>query len=122
VTASVDGEPVTAMVRLEGRTVTPGITFSPAVAHEGRVTFVRGTDFPPGRLLLLGWSRGPVGLSAVVPDEEGTFEEPVVVLRSSGAGPRELSIEIPGVTEPVEAPPLLVVRGSLQPPDFRTRN
>jgi hypothetical protein len=122
VVATVDGEPVSQLVPLDGRTTTPEITFSPTVAHEGRVTFVQGTGFAPGRLLLMAWSRGPVGLPIAVPDDVGSFEIPVVMIRGAGAGPRDLTVVMPGVSEAVEAPPLLVVQGSLQPPDFRTRN
>lgn len=122
VSATVEDVELTQVVPASGLTATPEISFSPSVAHEGRVTFVHGEDFSPGRLLTLTWSRGPVAVPIVIPDLDGSFTAPVLVVKGGGAGPRTLTVTMPGVSQPVEAAPLMVVQGSLQPPDFRIRN
>jgi len=113
---------VAQVVVTTGAVPTPELNFSPAVAHEGRVTFVTGTDFLPGQPLQLAWDRGPVSVPRVIPDADGSFRVPVVVLKGAGAGLRVLTVSMPSVAVDVQGPPLLVVLGSAQPPDFVTRN
>ncbi len=149
--STVDGIGYTQDVPLTGSTTDPEVVLSPAVAHEGRVTFVEGTHFAPGVPVLLTWSSGPVASSTVVPDETGSFSAPVIVLAGGGSGPRGLSVTVPGLTDLLAPPPgspgespsesptgspagpvptdvvgvdaeVLVVPGSLQPPDFVSRN
>jgi hypothetical protein len=122
VLAAVGGSVVSQVVPVGGAAKAPEITFAPAVAHEGRVTFVSGEFFLPGVPLQLEWSRGPVAVPLVIPDASGSFTVPTVVIKGPGAGPRTLTVTMPLVSQPVEASPLMVVVGSAQPPDFLTRN
>jgi len=106
-------------VRLSGTAAQPEIEVSPTVAREGRVVFVSGTGFLPGEPLELTWSGGPVGLPAVVPDTSGQFTAPIVIFEGR-PGLQTLTVTMPGIAS-VETE-VLVVQGSLQPPDFVTRN
>ena len=107
-------------VKLTGQAVEPTLNLSPTVAREGRVVFVTGTGFLPGAPVSLGWSGGPVAVPEIIPDANGEFTAPVVVL-SGRPGMHELTLTMPGVGT-IDAPPVLVVPGSLQPPDFVSRN
>ena len=106
-------------VRLSGDGAQPEIEVSPTVAREGRVVFVSGTGFLPGQPLELTWSGGPVGLPEVVPDASGEFTAPLVIFEGR-PGLQSLTVTMPGIGS-VETE-VLVVQGSLQPPDFVSRN
>jgi len=106
-------------VRLSGHGAQPEIEVSPTVAREGRVAFVSGTGFLPGQPLELTWSGGPVGLPEVVPDASGQFTAPIVIFEGR-PGLQSLTVTMPGIGS-VETE-VLVVQGSLQPPDFVSRN
>ena len=106
-------------VRLSGDGAQPEIEVSPTVAREGRVVFVSGTGFLPGQPLELTWSGGPVGLPEVVPDASGEFMAPMVIFEGR-PGLQSLTVTMPGIGS-VETE-VLVVQGSLQPPDFVSRN
>ena len=59
----------------------------------------------------------------MIPDDDGAFRAPVVLLKGRGPGERQLTVVMPTVENgSVEADPLLVVPGSAQPPDFVTRD
>ena len=111
---AVEYAPVTGLIE------EPTLTTSPTVAREGRVVFVTGTGFKPDVPVLLGWSGGPVAVQEIVPDSTGAFSAPVVVI-SGRPGTHELTVTMPEVGT-VTAAPVLVVPGSLQPPDFTGRN
>ncbi len=112
--------PILQLVDLAGTTAVPELSLSPTVAREGRVIFVTGSNFLPGVSLQLDWSGGPLAVATITPDALGTFTAPVVVLPGR-AGTHTLSLTMPDVGT-IEAPPVVVVAGSLQPPDFVTRN
>jgi hypothetical protein len=125
VTATTGGSTVVQDLPVSGTTADPVVSYSPAVAHPGRVTLVRGTNFFPGRQLTLTWGGGLFSTPPVTVGPDGTFTVPVVVLGGVGAGVRTLSVSMPvGDDQPVtiQGPPLLVVPGSGQPPDFLTRD
>lgn len=126
VESTIDEVPVVQEVPVIGATAEPQVTFSPAVAYQGRVTFVHGINFYPGRLLLLSWTGGLMSTPVVMAEPDGTFSVPVVVLRGIGAGVRQLEVsmvlDLLEDAVSVKAPPLLVVQGSAQPPDFVTRD
>lgn len=139
-------------VPVSGTAAEPAVAFSPTVAHEGRVTFVQGAGFAPGRPVFLTWADGSSAGPAVVPADDGTFDAPVLVLAGGGTGPRPLTVTAPfpagllalltellapapdpnlpdgeqvepELPEPVVVETeVLVVPGSAQPPDFVTRN
>jgi len=120
VTVGAGDVPLLQLVQLAGTTAEPVIELAPTVAREGRVVFVTGTNFLPGEAVELDWSGGPLAVSTIVPDETGTFIAPVVVLPGR-AGTHTLTLTMPDVGS-VEAPDVLIVPGSLQPPDFANRN
>ena len=63
-----------------------------------------------------------MGSPEVVPEPDGSFAAPIVVLAGAGTGERTVVATTAGVTGEVESPPLLVVPGSAQPPDFVSRH
>ncbi|MFF0223530.1 HYR domain-containing protein [Streptomyces sp. NPDC004629] len=105
------------------RVLEPRLTVTPAVARPGDVVLARGEDFPPGRTVALTWSRGiTAAQSPVRVGRDGTFEAQVPVLRKDQLGPRVLRARVPALDRlhrPKED--VLIVRRSLQPPDFAGR-
>jgi hypothetical protein len=121
--ATVAGLPYPQQLAMTGTTAEPALEYSPEVTQEGRVVFVSGQNFLPGEPVELTWDTGQVAAPVIVPDDEGTFFAPVVILKGRGPGVRQLTVSMPGVPDSdIEAPPLLVVLGSAQPPDFVTRS
>jgi hypothetical protein len=112
---------LTQYVDLAGETASPVVDVSPTVAREGRVVFATGSNFLPGQPLLFLWSGGGAVFPVVIPDTDGKFTAPVVILRDRDTGTHQLTVTMPGIGT-FEAPPVIVVPGSLQPPDFATRN
>ncbi|MFJ8788701.1 HYR domain-containing protein [Streptomyces sp. NPDC102462] len=105
------------------RVLRPKLTVTPAVARPGDVVLARGEDFPPGRTVALTWSRGiTAAQSPVRVGRDGTFEAQVPVLRKDQLGPRVLRARVPAL-ERLHRPEedVLIVRRSLQPPDFAGR-
>ncbi|MGW4776162.1 HYR domain-containing protein [Streptomyces filamentosus] len=102
------------------RVLQPRLEVTPRIVRPGEPVTVRGTDFPPGERVRLVWS---AGLTADAPpltaDRDGRFETQVLVLRKDRTGPRLLRAEAVRL-ERLEQP-VLVVRHSLQPPDFAGR-
>lgn len=121
VTATVAGTQVSQSVALSAATAEPEFEFQPTVAREGRVVFVQGRNFLPGEPVELVWSSGIVSAPEVVPDAAGEFSAPVVLLQAGEPGMRALTLTMPGIGS-FASEPLLVVLGSLQPPDFVSRN
>lgn len=121
VVAGAADQAPTRVISLAGTTAEPELTLSPTVAREGRVVFVTGLNFQPGLTLELTWTGGPVVLPTVVPDSSGRFTAPLVVLPGRRAGRHTLTLTMPGVGA-ISAPPVMIVAGSLQPPDFVNRN
>ena len=112
---------------LSGATLTPSVSYSPTVAYLGRVTFVRGTGFYPRQIVVLQWGGGIVTSPLALTDRDGTFTVPVIFDSGSGAGLRALTLSQPPRTLAeqvinVTAPPLPVVVGSAQPPNFVNRD
>ncbi|MFD6078115.1 HYR domain-containing protein [Streptomyces hydrogenans] len=102
------------------RVAQPRLEVTPRVVKPGEPVTVRGTDFPPGELVRLTWAPGLTADSTplrVGPD--GRFEAQVLVLRKDRTGPRSLRAEVARLERLEE--PVLVVRHSLQPPDFAGR-
>lgn len=102
----------------------PEITVAPGVGPAGFVPRATGKAFPPGATVRLAWT---VGISPtpgeVVVKADGTFDTQFLVFHNDRIGPRQL--EGAPVIGPafglVRSKDFLVVRSSLQPPDFVNR-
>jgi hypothetical protein len=115
--------PVTFDVPVDGTAVTPVLEFSPEVAREGRVVFLRGSGFLPGVPVTLDWDAGAAAAPEVVPDADGGFEAPLVIFKGFRSGIRSLTVSMPTIPDgAVRAPDLLVMQGTSQPPGFGVRN
>lgn len=102
-------------------TVEPSLELDPPLGAPGFVTVATGRGFPDGEDVVVEWDPG-VGSAGAVPDADGRFRVPLLVLPRSEPGPRTARGVIPGddvLPEP-EAP-FLVVPGTVQPGDFRIR-
>ena len=123
VVGSVEETEYPEQAALTGLVLAPLVEYSPTVVRDGRVVFVSGEGFLPGQPLQLTWDTGIVAGPVVVPDEAGAFEAPLVMVKGRGPGLRQLVISMPGVPgSEIDAPPLLVVPGTAQPPDWGVRN
>ncbi|HSV67252.1 MAG TPA: choice-of-anchor D domain-containing protein [Mycobacteriales bacterium] len=111
---------VSQLVRVTGSTLAPTLTARPAVIVVGRVALVSGEHFRPGTPVTLSWQPG-FGTVTVVPDRTGAFTTQLIVFRTDLAGERHAVASTAGL-RPVAGPPVLVVLGSLQAPDFSVRH
>jgi HYDIN/CFA65/VesB family protein len=103
-----------------GSTRTPKVTISPAVVPIGQVAQVAGTDFPPNASVAVTWQNG-LGETVVKADATGKFATPLITLRGDLLGSRNPAATVTGLPV-IKGPIVLVVPGSIQPPDFGTRN
>ncbi len=117
----------TRLVPLNGAGTQPTLKANPPLAPAGRVSQVTGTAFPPGQRVTLTLDGMPT-TTTVVAGPDGGFVTPLLVLPHTYAGPRQLHATVTvsaGLPTPVTVAlsvPFLVVPGTLQPPDFATRN
>jgi hypothetical protein len=107
-------------VGLRGLTATPTLQVEPPVVQPGQIVLVTGTNFPPGRALVLGWQTG-IGTQPAVADAKGHFQTAVLVFKRDVLGQRLLTGTLPGLPAPVLSPPVLVQPLSPQPPNFVLR-
>ncbi|MEV7419221.1 CARDB domain-containing protein [Streptomyces sp. NPDC089919] len=103
----------------------PALVLDPPLGPPGSVTRAVGSQFPPGTVLRLTWSRGvTVAAAPVVVGKDGGFTAPLLILVQDTLGERKLlaAQKAPGraLFSPVTAP-FLVVPGTLQPQDFQWR-
>ena len=110
----------TQAVPAAGSTRTPKVTITPAVVQVGQVAEVVGTDFPPSQQVTVTWQNG-LGESVLNTDAAGKFTTQLITLRGDILGSRNPAATVTGLPV-VKGPVVLVVPGSLQPPDFGTRN
>lgn len=103
-----------------GSTIAPTLNAEPAVLVAGRVASLAGEHFPPGQPVTIGWRPG-IGEVTAVPDGGGHLEAQLVTLKYDIAGSREPVAALPDLGVEVVGPPVLVVPGSYQPPDFSYR-
>jgi len=109
------------LVQLLGAGTTPSIEVNPAVVPVGRITTVLGTGFPPGHAVTIRMPGFPE-LTTVTPDAAGRFAKAVLVFPNSVPGSRPVEVTVDGTTPAVgDSENLLVVPGSLGPPDFLVR-
>lgn len=99
----------------------PLVSVLPGVSRPGKAVLVFGEDMPPGTEVLLSWSKGIMTAPGpYVVEDDGTFTQPVFVLRRDRLGKRR--IRVTSVTEdfsPVGAPllvayPLMVPVGEIE--------
>jgi hypothetical protein len=107
-------------VPASGKTRTPKVTISPAVVPVGQVAEVTGTDFPPSQSVTVTWQNG-LGEATVTTDAAGRFTTQLLTLRGDLVGARNPAATVTGIPV-IKGPVVLIVPGSVQPPDFGTRN
>jgi hypothetical protein len=115
----VPGAPQPHLVQLLGAGTAPAIQINPAVVTVGRITTVFGTGFPPGHTVSIRMPGFPE-LVQVTPDAAGIFAIPLLVYPNSVAGSRVVQAAVDGTTIG-DSKNLLVVPGTLGPPDFLIR-
>jgi hypothetical protein len=111
--------PLAHTVTLLGTSPTPALLVNPAVVVTGRVTTFSGTNFPPNATVLITVDHGGGTLRART-DAAGAFDAAYLVLTHSPLFDRKVTAIVVGTTLRAEGA-LLVVNGSVQPPDFGTR-
>ncbi len=99
------------------RILKPKLTVTPKAGPPGQAVLARGKDFPPGATVRLTWKPGITATrSPLRVGRDGTFEEPVLVLRKDQLGPRKLRADVRALDRLQK--PFLVVQRHLEPPDF----
>jgi Tol biopolymer transport system component len=111
------------LASLQGNGITPMLAFNPAVVPAGRVTEVFGSGFTPGQPVVLTMPGFPETVTAN-PDPAGNFVAPLVIFPHATEGARAGEITIVGYQAPgnVVSADLLVVPGTVAPPDFVSRH
>ena len=107
------------LVQLTGAGTAPSIQVNPGVVPVGRLTTVTGTGFPPGRVVTIGMPGFPE-LVRVTPNSAGLFSQSLQIFPNAVAGGRVVQATVDG-TAIGDSKPLLVVPGSIGPPDFLVR-
>ncbi|GAA0600375.1 hypothetical protein GCM10009534_38450 [Kribbella sandramycini] len=107
-------------VKVSGTTLAPTLVVDPPVTRPGQIVLATGTNFPPGRPVVLGWDTG-LGTQQAVADRTGKFTAAVLIFRRDSLGQRVLTGTVPGVPLPVQSKPVLVMPLSYQPPNFVLR-
>lgn len=105
------------LVQLVGAGTNPVLRVNPAVVPAGRPTTVSGMGFPAGREVTIGLPGFPEQ-ARVVTDAAGAFNATLLVYPNSVPGSRQVRAAVDVV---VVAGTLLVVPGTLGPPDFLAR-
>gem|GEM_PF-5218484 len=108
------------LVQLLGAGTTPSIQVNPGVVPVGRPTVVIGVGFPPGRPVSIRMPGFPE-LATVTPDAAGAFTGELLVFPNSVAGQRVLNATVDIDPTIGGTTTLLVVPGSIGPPDFLVR-
>jgi hypothetical protein len=110
------------LASLLGGAVQPLLQFNPAVVPAGRVTTVFGSGFTPLRPVTLTLSGSP-DAATVIPDAAGNFVNEMLIFPHSTEGERLGEAVITGTQDRLKSPPasLLIVPGSVEPPDFLNR-
>jgi len=105
------------LVQLLGAGTTPALQVNPAVVPVGRLTAVLGTGFPAGRVVSISMPGFPELVEATT-DASGAFSAALMVYPNSVPGSRVVEAMIDGIGDSEN---LLVVPGTLGPPDFLAR-
>ncbi|HEY0475611.1 MAG TPA: choice-of-anchor D domain-containing protein, partial [Kribbella sp.] len=112
--------PFPVSVGLRGTAPTPLLQVEPPVVRPGQIVLATGTNFPPGRPVVLAWQTG-LGTQQVVADGAGRFQTAVLVFRRDVLGQRLVAAQIPGQSVSVNSVPVLVMPLGPQPPNFVLR-
>ena len=108
------------LLQLLGAGTTPLVQVNPGVVTVGRPTMVTGTGFPPGQpvsILMPGFPE----LEHVTPDAAGVFTRELLVFPNSVPGNRVLTAAVDVDPAIGGSTTLLVVPGTIGPPDFLVR-
>lgn len=109
------------LVELLGAGTQPRLQMNPAVVPVGRITNVIGTGFPPNRTVSVRMPGFPE-LVQFGTGPDGTFTEAMLIYPNSVPGSRVVEVTVDGTAPAVgDAENLLVVPGTLGPPDFLVR-
>ncbi|MGH8922507.1 MAG: choice-of-anchor D domain-containing protein, partial [Actinomycetes bacterium] len=109
------------LVALRGSGITPLLQFNPAVVPDGKVSTLFGSGFAPLRSVIVRVPEVP-GPIIVTTDSAGNFSTPVVIFPNSTPGVRIAEATIDGHQPPITVTTsLLVVPGTLAPPEFSNR-
>ncbi|MGW6281618.1 choice-of-anchor D domain-containing protein [Kribbella sp. NPDC055071] len=107
-------------VIVSGTAPTPTLTADPPTARPNQIVMATGTNFPPGRPVVVTWDLG-LGAQPVVADATGKFTTAMLVFRRDALGQRILNGTVPGLAAPVQSAPVLIMPLSYQPPNFVLR-
>lgn len=99
----------------------PRVAVAPLVSRPGRAVTVDLTGFPPGAGVVLTWRPGIDPERAVTIDANGTARVSMPLLRTDVLGSRVLVAKAGALGEFPSTDPVLVVLGTLQPPEFVAR-
>ncbi|MEC3978747.1 choice-of-anchor D domain-containing protein [Amycolatopsis sp. H20-H5] len=109
------------LIRLDGSGTAPILEVNPTVVRDGGVTTIRGKGFPPAQVIMVS-AVGVAGGYTVTTDGQGTFAVAYVVFPNAESGIRRVDASFAGVSPPIAAgAEILVVPGSVAPPDFTQR-
>lgn len=106
--------------------VLPRIFLDRDLAARGELVAVTGDGFPTEQPAVLSWSQG-IGRQTVTADERGELRVSVLIFRRDLLGPRQLVVELSDEQPEEDEEPLpltedlLVVPGTVSPPDFTGR-
>jgi len=110
------------LVGLRAAVLAPRLLANPGVSPPGRTTTVSGQGFPPDHSVTVR-SDASVKTTRVRTDSAGNFSTDVLIFPKSDPGGRTITASVDGVHPKIAAEaPLLVVRGSLQPPGLLIRH
>ncbi|MBB5857590.1 VWA domain-containing protein [Amycolatopsis umgeniensis] len=100
----------------------PVVELDPKIGTLGFVPRVRGTDFPPGAVVRLGWSAGISAPGLATVGADGRFEARFLIFHHDLIGPRTVNVTSAGGVKfgTARSNPILVVLRTQQPP-FITR-
>lgn len=109
------------LVGLAATGTTPTVQASPAVVTAGRVTTISGTGFPTDHPVTVSLpSLAGNATASTVTRHDGSFAVQLPTFPHTAVGTRQVTVTSPGTTLRPRAS-LLIVLGTLQPPDFTTR-
>jgi len=109
------------LVELRGAGTAPLLQVNPGVVTVGRITTVIGTGFPPGQVVSIRMPGHPELAQATV-DGSGAFTRTIQVYPNAVPGSRVVEATVDGIAPAIgDTENLLVVPGSIGPPDFLVR-
>lgn len=111
------------LVQLRGRAGQPLIDANPGVLPAGGITVVSGTGFPANRDIVIRYERFSPEGTTVKSGPDGTFRAQLLIFPNTTAQSRMVVATVKDQLPVLEAKdPLLVVDGSVVPPNFTIRD